>query len=418
LICLGFVLVGGCRAAPIPEAQRYPAATSLVPRYVTVGGSRIRYIEAGQGPAVVLIHGLAASMYSWRYAIVPLSQAGYRVIAYDNRGFGFSDKPANGYTNAEYVQLLFGLLDSLHVPEAVLVGHSMGGAIAAEAALTQPERVRALVLVDAAGLGVRWPFMLRVARWPFVAPLFDRLRGRGSTARILRSTYADASRVTSQDIDQYYAPVALPEFGRSLRGVLLHFRFDSLQGRLGSVVAPALVMWGAQDNLISPSIGEAMVSQLPHASLVRFPAAGHALPEEAPDRFNRVLLGFLKTGLPAPPENLVLSGGGLAHRRQSSYFINQLVEEISTWRASSIMTGHYVSSTLRGRSSPSAGFLALGSSGSRSSPVSTSSCCFTTSTRSEGSSRPRCAAEQRNSKRRWQARHTSWDVRSTACGSS
>lgn len=271
---------------------------------MTIGGGQIRYIEAGQGPAVVLIHGLAASIYSWRYAITPLSQAGYRVIAYDNRGFGFSDRPATGYTNAEYTQLLFALLDSLHVADAVLVGHSMGGAIAAEAALTRPERVRALVLVDAAGLGVRWPFMLRVARWPFVAPLFDRLRGRSSTAGILRAMYADPSRVTAQDIDQYYAPVAVPGFGRSLGGVLRQFRFDSLQGRLGSIMAPTLVMWGAQDNLIPPSIGDAMVSQLPHASLVRFPAAGHALPEEAPDRFTRVLLGFLTTGLPAPPENL------------------------------------------------------------------------------------------------------------------
>ena len=393
LIFLGFLLVGGCRAAPIPEAQRYPAATSLVPRYVTVGGSRIRYIEAGQGPAVVLIHGLAASMYSWRHAIAPLAQAGYRVIAYDNRGFGFSDKPADGYTNAEYVQLLFGLLDSLHVPDAVLVGHSMGGAIAAEAALAQPERVRALVLVDAAGLGVRWPFMLRVARWPFVAPLFDRLRGRGATARILRSTYANPARVTSQDIDQYYAPVALPEFGRGLRGVLLHFRFDSLQGRLGGIMAPALVMWGAQDDMIPSSIGEAMASQLPHASLVRFPAAGHALPEEAPDRFNRVLLGFLKTGLPAPPENLAVSGSGLARRRWLPYFLNHLVEETINWRASSITTEHYVSSSLQDRSSRGAGLQVPGSSGSRSSPASTSSCCFTTSTRSEGFFRPRCAAE-------------------------
>jgi pimeloyl-ACP methyl ester carboxylesterase len=247
-------------------------------------------------------------MYSWRHTIDALSHAGYRVIAYDNRGFGFSDKPADGYTNADYVQLLLGLLDSLHVQDAVLVGHSMGGAIAAEAALTRPERVRAVVLVDAAGLGVRWPFMLRVARWPIVGPLFDGVRGRGSTAGILRVMYANPLRVTDQDVDQYYAPVALPDFGRSLRSVLRQFRFDSLRGRLGGLMAPTLVMWGVRDNLIPSSIGEAMVSQLPHASLVRFPAAGHALPEESPDRFNRVLLGFLTSGLPAPPENLASSG--------------------------------------------------------------------------------------------------------------
>ncbi len=296
--------LSGCRATPIPEWQRFPAGTPLVPRHVTVDSTRMRYVDAGQGPAVVLIHGLAASLYSWRYTIVPLEQAGFRVIAFDNRGFGFSDKPAQGYANGAYVGLLFGLLDSLGVTDVVLVGHSMGGAIAAEAALTRPERARGLVLVDAAGLGVRWPFMLRVARWPIVGALFDRLRGRAATARILKALYADPSRVTSQDVDQYYAPLAEPGFGRGLRGVLREFRFDGLQGRLGQIQTPTLVMWGAQDRLIPATVGQAMVSGMGHAVLVRFAGVGHALPEEAPAAFNQTLLTFLQRGLPYPPENV------------------------------------------------------------------------------------------------------------------
>ncbi len=298
------VAQGGCRAEPIPEWQRFPAGTPLVPHYVTVDGTRIRYVEAGQGPTVVLIHGLAASLYSWRYTIVPLAQAGFRVIAFDNRGFGFSDKPAQGYANATYAGVLFGLLDSLGVSDAVLVGHSMGGAIAAEAALMRPDRARGLVLVDAAGLGVRWPFMLRVARWPVVGALFNGLRGRSATARILKALYADPSRITNQDVDQYYAPLAEPGFGRSLRGVLREFRFDGLQGRLGQIQTPTLVMWGAQDGLIPATVGHAMVSGLGHAALERFSGVGHALPEEAPAVFNRALLTFLRRGLPIPPENV------------------------------------------------------------------------------------------------------------------
>lgn len=284
----------------------FPAGTSLVPKYVTVDSSRLRVLDVGRGPTVVLVHGLAASMYSWRQTIDPLVQAGYRVVAYDNRGFGFSDKPATGYSNAAYVHLLFGLLDSLGVSDAVLVGHSMGGAIVADAALARPDRVRGLVLVDAAGLGVRYPFMLRVARWPIIGPLFDHLRGRGATGGILRAIYGDPSRVTDQEIDQYYAPIALPEFGRSLRGVLREFSFEDLQGRLGTLMTPTLVMWGTRDRLIPQTIGVAMVAGLPHSALARFQAAGHALPEENPEAFNRVLIGFLKSGLPAAPANLAL----------------------------------------------------------------------------------------------------------------
>ncbi len=299
-----------CRAEPIPVSQRYPAGTTLVARYLTVDSSRIRYVEAGRGPAVVLIHGLAASMYSWRHTIEPIAQAGFRVIAFDNRGFGFSDRPSSGYGNNAYVGLLYALLDSLGVKDAVLVGHSMGGAIAAQAALDRPDRVRGLVLVDAAGLGVRWPFMLRVAHWPIVGALFDRLRGRAATAGILKALYAVPSRVTAEDVDQYYAPLAEPGFGRGLRGVLREFGFERLRGHLGQLATPTLVMWGTRDRLIPLSVGEAMATELPRAVLLRFPDAGHALPEEAPGAFNRALVGFLLRGLPPVPGDLAASRPG------------------------------------------------------------------------------------------------------------
>jgi pimeloyl-ACP methyl ester carboxylesterase len=310
---LGLLLGGslglGCRAAPIPAAQRFPAGTPLTARYVTVLGTRIRYIDTGTGPAVILVHGLAASMYSWRKQITPLADAGYRVIAFDNRGFGFSDKPPSGYSNQDYVALLLALMDSLSITDAVLVGHSMGGAIAAEAALAHPERVRGLVLVDAAGLTVRFPFMLRAARWPVVSWVVDRLRGRSATGRILRATYADARRVTTGDIDQYYAPVAEPDFPRALRGVFREFRFDALEGRLSQVSPPTLVVWGAADRVIPFVVGQEMVAALPRGALVRLRDAGHAAPEEQPAEFNRTLLAFLKSGLPLTPPDLARRGG-------------------------------------------------------------------------------------------------------------
>jgi pimeloyl-ACP methyl ester carboxylesterase len=308
----GVTLAGAlaCRAEPIPAARRYPAGTPLVARYVTIDGSKIRYIDTGRGPVVVLIHGLAASIYSWRHTVGPVAQAGFRVIAFDNRGFGFSDKPSAGYSNEAYVGVLYGLLDSLGITEATLVGHSMGGAIAAQAALEQPDRVRGLVLVDAAGWGVRWPFMLRVAHWPIVGAVFDHLRGRAATAGILKALYGVPSRVGVEDVDQYYAPIAEPGFGRALRGVLGAFRFDALRDRLGQLAAPTLVMWGTRDRLIPVTVGEAMVARLPRGVLVRFPDAGHALPEESPEAFNRALIGFLQNGIPLPPKDLAAARPG------------------------------------------------------------------------------------------------------------
>ena len=301
---LPVLLLAACRAAPLPPEARWPAGSGLDARTLLVDGTRIRYVDTGAGPAVVLIHGFAASMYAWRHTIGPLAAAGYRVVAFDDRGFGFSGKPDTGYSNAGYVRLVVALLDSLRIQDAVLVGHSMGGEIAAEVALTQPERVRALALLDAAGLEVHWGFLLRAARWRMVGSIASGLRTRGVTARVLRSMYADPAKVTESDVDQYYAPVAEPDYGRALKGVLREYRFDALRGRLSAIQVPTLLLWGTDDRLIPPAVGRHMAAELPRAAFVLVPRAGHAAPEEQPDAVNHLLLTFLKEGLPTVPENL------------------------------------------------------------------------------------------------------------------
>lgn len=243
-------------------------------------------------------------MYAWRGNLAPVESAGFRVIAFDNRGFGSSDKPAHGYSNAEYERILIAFMDSLHLPDAVLVGHSMGGAIAAQCAITHPGRVRGLVLIDAAGFGVREPMVLRIVGWPGVGRLVSGLRSRWITGRILKSTYADPGKVRPEDVDQYYAPVAESDFGHALRGVLHEFRFDALSGRLANVQIPTLVLWGERDEWIPARFGRALAAELPRVAYLSVPNAGHALPEEAPAEVNRLVIAFLKEGVPGPPPNL------------------------------------------------------------------------------------------------------------------
>jgi len=194
----------------------------------------------------------------------------------------------------------------------VLVGHSMGGAIAAEVARAYPDRVRGLVLVDAAGFGVRWPGALKLARWPFVGAVATAFRGRWITSRILRSTFADPRKVTDADVDQYYAPVPDPDYGRALRGVLREFRFDTLGGRLASVQTPTLVLWGDADRWISIGDGIRFARELPRSEFVVLQRTGHDAPEESPDQVNRLLLEFLKEGLSRIPENVARSARPVA----------------------------------------------------------------------------------------------------------
>lgn len=300
VLALGVV---ACRATPIPESERWPGGTWET-RQRVIDGTTLRVLDTGVGPAVVFVHGLGASIYSWRAILQPVVDAGHRVVAFDNRGFGFSERPDSGYSNAAYTRLLVALLDSLGIADAVLVGHSMGGAIAGQVAIDHPERVRGLVLIGPAGYGVSEPWSLRVARLPLAGPLLSSLRGRWTVAQLLRSTYHDPSRVTADDVDQYYATAAVPRSTVALRGVFREFRFDDLRGRLGRIQAPTLLIWGAQDRWIPLSLGERMALELANGALVAIPGAGHNVQEERPDQLVTTLLAFLRDGLPRPPANL------------------------------------------------------------------------------------------------------------------
>ena len=307
LLVVILCVLAGCRAPALPEAQLFPAGTEFTARYVQVDGTRIRYIDVGRGAPVVFLHGLGASMYAWRRNLAAVAAAGFRVIAFDNRGFGLSDKPPAPYDNAAYARLAIAFMDSLRLTDAVLVGHSMGGAIAAQVAIEYPPRVRGLVLVGSAGLGAREPLLFRVARWPVLGPAALALRGRGFTARLLRSTYFDPGKVTEADVDQYYAPVAQAEYGRALRGVLQQFRFTALEGRLDRIAAPTLVLWGEEDRWVPMGLGRALAAGITRSAFVSVPHAGHSVQEEAPDEVNHLVIRFLKDGLPRIPPDLALA---------------------------------------------------------------------------------------------------------------
>lgn len=304
-----------CSADPIPPSQAFPAGTPFHAIDRVIDGTRIRLIDTGRGPAVVFIHGLGASMYSWRHQLEPVLAAGFRVIAYDNRGFGFSERPDSGYDNASYARLVIALLDSLGVGDAVLVGHSMGGAISGEVAIRYPDRVRGLVLLGPAGY---LPRSSRLLRLPTAGRVGTALMSRSTVAGILRLCYADPRRVTEADIDQYYAPARLPRTQYAMRRVLREFAFDGLRGRLRDVSPPALTLWGDGDRVIPFSAAANLAQEFSRAAFFVIPDAGHNLQEEQPQEITRALTGFLLHGLPVTPPDLAAGHSNAAGRSTPS----------------------------------------------------------------------------------------------------
>ncbi|PYJ75489.1 MAG: hypothetical protein DME69_14950 [Verrucomicrobia bacterium] len=145
---IGFFAIVSCPLhCPAQEAKEAPPKTD---KFVTVYGAKIHYVEAGSGAPLILIHGLADNVAVWD-SVIPSLAAKFRVIAFDQIGFGHSDKPLLNYRVSTFVDFLDGLMTELKIERASLVGNSLGGWVAAAFALTHPERVERLVLSDAAG---------------------------------------------------------------------------------------------------------------------------------------------------------------------------------------------------------------------------------------------------------------------------
>jgi pimeloyl-ACP methyl ester carboxylesterase len=262
-------------------------------------GLGVRVLETGgiEETPLVLIHGWGACVYTFRYLLDALGRGRRRVVAFDLRGHGLSDKPvARGdYSTAALVNDVRELLDALHIGRADLLGHSLGGGIALHFALTHRERIRRLVLAAPVSLTrIRLPAIAHVLAPRFTNPFARYLTPRWLTNFLLRSTYGDPRRVTDRDIDEYWAPSQFPNYYRAARALLEEFEWDPLdRPRLALIDVPALVILGTADRLIRNA--EPHAKKIPCAAVVDLVGAGHLGIEECAGEFNALVERFIAT---------------------------------------------------------------------------------------------------------------------------
>ena len=268
-----------------------------------VAGYRMRYLRAGTGPAVVLVHGLLGYSFSWRFNIPALAER-FTVYAPDLIGMGFSDRPARLDCSLDAsAERVSEWIEQLGIRSLNLVGTSHGGGIAcavtAKARASGRFHIERLVLVDAVNPWSRGGRKrLTVLSNPLGAALF-RLsfrRMRRYHGYFLRRMYGDPARVTRGTLNGYAAGLAQPhtaEYGlavvrcwqRSMEQ--LRELYPRLQG------IPTQLIWGGRDSAVTPDSAYRLQRALPGAELVMMPGIGHLPYEEAPEEFNRVLLDFL-----------------------------------------------------------------------------------------------------------------------------
>jgi pimeloyl-ACP methyl ester carboxylesterase len=281
---------------PAPQTGAWMTAAGVEPLFASVAGLRLRYVRSGRGPSVVLLHGIASSIYTWK-DVLPGLAADHDVIAVDLPGFGGSEIPPA--LSAERLRgAIVGLMDSLRVERAALVGNSLGGATATLVASRDPQRVRALVLVDAAGFRMApesRPALLRYSAGSLGALLEKMPRPRPLVVVGLRQVFFDDALVTRERVDEYEAPLLRPGAVAAVRSMLQSpapSRADYETLLLG-VRAPTLVLWGAEDRWIPVADADLYARAIPGARKVVLEGCGHMPQEERPAETLRVVREFL-----------------------------------------------------------------------------------------------------------------------------
>ena len=234
-------------------------------------------------------------VYSWRFTIPALARH-HRVIAVDLPGFGASDKPEDfDYDLPGFARWILSFMDKLEIPPAALIGHSMGGGIGYTIATMAPERVSSLTLVDAVGYQSRrkrfYLFRLMGIPWvgEFIMATLTRIAVRVNQRLFL---YHDKRFVTEDGVRAYLTPLQSPGGGAAALRTIRRIDFDAAPGPSPCRV-PTLIVWGAQDRIVSPSHAALHARDIPGAKLHVFEACGHNPQEELADSFNMHVLEFL-----------------------------------------------------------------------------------------------------------------------------
>ena len=258
--------------------------------YVDGNGMNVYYTKAGDGPPVVLLHGLGASHLTCQENIEALATH-FTVYAMDIPGHGDSVK--------EGVSFTFESLDAMGLSSAALVGNLMGGLIAVKSALAEPERITHLVLIDTAGFGKEIAPFLRLMSLPFVGELAERQATR-STANMLRQIFAGKNIATEALIAELVRIRSLPGARsavlKTLREGVDVFgmkRKHRLLGRLPDLPMPLMVVWGGRDRFFPVAHAYAAADMVPSTRLLVLPEAGHWPHMQEPDVFNAELIMFL-----------------------------------------------------------------------------------------------------------------------------
>ena len=309
LAALLLLILVGPFLIPVPPLENTQLPQSLADaegQFIEIDGLSVHTKQQGSGsPAFILLHGFGASTFSWREVMDPFSELGL-VIAYDRPAFGLTERPLdwegeNPYSQVGNLTLLLGLMEAKDIDKAVLVGNSAGGTLATAFTLAHPDKVLALIEVDAAIYQTRPDSAL--LDWLFNTPQVDhigpliarRLAGAQGEAFIERAWHDPGKLDKNPEIlAGYQKPLQAENWDQALWEHTQAADPPGLDERLSEISVPTLVISGDDDQIVPVESSIRLAENIPSAELVILENCGHLPQEECPEAFMNAVEGFLK----------------------------------------------------------------------------------------------------------------------------
>ncbi len=248
-----------------------------------INGLKINYKIAGEGPAILVLHGWGGSSDSWRKVQQILSQSGYKVVVPDFPGFGKSVTPKDPWGVKEYNDFVLKFVEQLGLNDFILIGHSFGGQIAVRFTISHPEKVKKLILCDSAAIRAKPGLRTRI----FIT--LARLGNAVFTPRHM-ARFKDAAR------NIFYIFVRNGDYKKAngtMKETMKNVLKEDLSAELSGILAPTLIVWGDKDKMVPLKYGRIFKDQIKGAELEVIRGAGHSPHLETPVELAGIILKFL-----------------------------------------------------------------------------------------------------------------------------
>jgi len=274
-------------------------------KYIEIADARLHIRKRGTGPALFLVHGSFASLHTWQDWEDELSKS-FTTISMDLPGHGLTGpNQSENYTTDYYADLIVALADTLHIDSFYVAGNSLGGNVAWKMALTNPERIRKLILIDASGFWQpvseteaskpsKRPWIFNLLSNPIVSKIFTKITPRFLFKLNMKQVYGNPDLVTEQHIDRYYN-LMLREGNREATLKRLKQPGEDLQDSISKISMPVLILWGKKDTWIPVENAYLFQHAIKNSQLVIFDDAGHVPMEEIPGESLQPALDFLRS---------------------------------------------------------------------------------------------------------------------------